>query len=140
MKTLEKYNVLPATIFLACSFLLFILLAISCSKEDNNMNVSSQTKVQDVQKSKNVGHKTTQKVVYVWEGYYQDVYCDGVVIDHLTGAPTITEIQFFEDGVLIGWNNHYDGEAISESTGEIFKIQDNDKTRGYNYEYFLKKC
>ena len=61
-----------------------------------------------------------------------DLYCEGLVIDHLIGAPTITEIQFYEDGNLIGWVNHYDGEATSEKTGEVFTIHENDKTRGFN--------
>lgn len=78
--------------------------------------------------AQNVKHKTVEKLTYVWYGYYQPVYCDGILVDWLIGAPTITEFQFFEDGVFVGWHNHFKGEVISERTKEVFKVHEEDTT------------
>jgi hypothetical protein len=57
MKTKAKFNRMPSSLMMACSFFLVIFFALSCSKEDNTMNMTSQDNEQTDLKCKLTFHK-----------------------------------------------------------------------------------
>lgn len=63
---------------------------------------------------------------WVWDGYYIDipVNCDNNIVDRLVGKVTAHNIDHYKDGVLVWVNQHFDGEATSALTGEVFTVKD----------------
>ena len=63
----------------------------------------------------------------VWDGYWQPVYCDGVLVDDLSGTVTAHNIEFYRDGFMVSAIMHYYGQVVSLRTGEVFKLNEIDK-------------
>lgn len=57
--------------------------------------------------------------------YYTEVYCDGELVDILTGTVTLHCTLHFEDGVYMWGKYSLHGEAIGQD-GEVFKIKEKD--------------
>jgi len=64
---------------------------------------------------------------FEWDGYKQPVYCDGEIIDYLTGTVSLHSVAFFKNNVVLFYNQHLFGEVYSTKTGEIFKLNEIDK-------------
>ncbi len=76
---------------------------------------------------KDNGNKSVVTTVE-WTDYWQPIYCNGVMIDYLTGTVTVHNIELYKNGINIGGNSHVYGEVTSNNgTGEVFKLHENDK-------------
>lgn len=63
---------------------------------------------------------------HIWDTYYIDipVNCNNAVVDRLFGSVMMHQILHYKDGVLIWYNAQFEGEATSQTTGEVFKVKD----------------
>jgi len=74
----------------------------------------------------------SRTVNYYWPsaGFYTPVYCDGVIIDYLYGNPETLQshgVYHLVDDVAKWANIIVKGTVKSESTGEVFKINEVNK-------------
>jgi hypothetical protein len=64
---------------------------------------------------------------FEWDGYKQPVYCDGEIVDYLTGTVSLHSVAIFKDNVVLTYNQHLFGEVYSTVTDEIFRLNEIDK-------------
>ena len=77
--------------------------------------------------AQNKGTKSVQG--WVQSTYWTPVYCGGVQVDELSGGEImIHKIIHFKDGAYQWENAQIKGQVTSDKTGEVFKIQEIDKT------------
>ena len=61
--------------------------------------------------------------------YWAPVVCDGVTVDNLSGGPVtvhqVTHTNYIKSGIY--QNFQYKGTAVSDFTGEVFKIKESGK-------------
>ena len=62
---------------------------------------------------------------FVWP-WTNPVYCDGVLIDELTGTVSSKNVYSLENWEQNGANEHYYGELVSSNTGEVFRFNERD--------------
>jgi hypothetical protein len=59
--------------------------------------------------------------------YTEPVYCDGVQADLLDISVTVHHVGHFLKGIWVWCKTESSGEAVSETTGEVFSIKQIDK-------------
>ena len=64
---------------------------------------------------------------FEWDGYKQPVYCDGEIVDYLTGTVSVHSVAIFKNNDVLTLNQRLFGEVQSTITGEIFRLHEFDK-------------
>jgi hypothetical protein len=100
------------------------LIVLGCSKTDD-LPVGNDEELQ-------LKSADSRTVNYYWgsAGFYTPVYCEGVIIDYLYGNPETLHshgVYHLVDDVAKWANIIVKGTVKSESTGEIFKINEVNK-------------
>lgn len=108
MKTLRKILVA-----VAC-----ICLLSACVKSDDDIVADQQLKsaINKTEVYKNFSY-----------GYWSPVYCDGVMVDELTGTIKADIVAHYEQGELKWYMYKWSGEVISGINQEVFVVHESDK-------------
>lgn len=69
----------------------------------------------------------SEVTVWEWSGYWQPVYCGGVLVDELTGTLMVHTVDHVKKGVWTSLVSHVYGEVTSTYTGEVFTDHEVDK-------------
>ena len=62
----------------------------------------------------------SEVTIWEWSGYWQPVYCNGNLVDELTGTLTVHTVDHVIKGVWTSLVSHVYGEVTSNYTDEVF--------------------
>lgn len=113
MKAITKF-----LLSIACVSLLF-----ACSKSDDPVVAGSQQSLKSIN-AKGTGSVST---FWVWDSYWQPVYCGDEMVDYLIGTANVHTLLHLKNGNPIFENVHIEGLVYSPNSKEEFKLSEHDK-------------
>jgi hypothetical protein len=97
-----------------------LLIFIGCSKADNNSAI-----IPSENQLKSVPYNGTDSYYYTG-GYFADLICEEIVIDHLSGNVQWHVRDHYKSGQL-EWSIYNASGSLTSENGEVFEIHESDK-------------